>query len=105
MPAIVDHPDLVHQIVAASGDLVANEPERRHVAAYLTGRSVAERKTVSGIPRAVAVTTDQSCLNRWLTAVAWDVAKLNARRWELRQRDSSTRWTPWGRGCDVTSCS
>jgi hypothetical protein len=40
MPAIVDHPDLVHQLVAASGDPVANQPERRHVAEYLTGRSV-----------------------------------------------------------------
>jgi hypothetical protein len=97
VPAIVDHPDLVHQIVAASGDLVANQPERRHVAAYLTGLSVAKRKTVSGIPRAVAVITDQACLKRWLTAVAWDVARRNARRWELRQGDSSTRWRPWGR--------
>jgi hypothetical protein len=36
----------------------------------LTGLSVAERKNVSGINREVAVTTDPSCLNRWLTRAA-----------------------------------
>jgi hypothetical protein len=42
----------------------ANTPERRHFAEYLTGLFIAERKTVSGINREFAVTTDQSCLNR-----------------------------------------
>lgn len=96
MPAIVDYPDLVHQLLAQYGDLFANEPERRHFAEYLTGLYVAERKNVSGINREFAVTTDQSCLNRWLTQVEWDVSKLNERRLELLQRDSSTRWTAWG---------
>ena len=80
MPAIVDFPELVHQQVAQYGDLFANEPERRHFAEYLTGLYVAERKNVSGINREFAVTTDQSCLNRWLTEVEWDVSKLNERR-------------------------
>lgn len=96
MPAIVDYPDLVHQLLAQYGDLFANEPERRHFAEYLTGLYVAERKNVSGINREFAITTDQSCLNRWLTQVDWDVSKLNERRLELLQKDSSTRWTPWG---------
>ena len=96
MPAIVDYPELVHQQLAQYSDLFANEPERRHFAEYLTGLYVAERKNVSGINREFAVTTDQSCLNRWLTQVDWDVAKLNERRLELLQKDSSTRWTPWG---------
>jgi hypothetical protein len=41
---------------------------------------VAENKTVSGINRACALTTDQSCLHRWLTEVAWDVTALHERR-------------------------
>lgn len=88
MPAIVDFPDLVHQQVAQYRDLFANEPERRQCAEYLTGFYVAERKNGSGINRAVAVTTDQSCLNRWLTEVAGDGSKRNARRLELLQRAS-----------------
>ena len=96
MPAIVDYPELVHQQLAQYGDLFANEPERRHFAEYLTGLYVAERKNVSGINREFAVTTDQSCLNRWLTQVDWDVSTLNERRLALLQKDSSTRWTAWG---------
>jgi hypothetical protein len=61
------------------------------VAEYLTGLMVAERKTVSGINREFVVTTDQSCLNRWLTEVAWDVQTLNDRRLEWLQRDPKTR--------------
>jgi SRSO17 transposase len=91
MPAIVDYPELVHHLLAQYGDLFANEPERRHFAEYLTGLYVAERKTVSGINREFAVTTDQSCFNRWLTEVEWDVEKLNERRLDLLQRDSNTR--------------
>jgi hypothetical protein len=37
----------------------------------VTGLYVAERKNVSSINREFAVTTDQSCLNRWLTEVDW----------------------------------
>jgi uncharacterized protein YndB with AHSA1/START domain len=96
MPAIVEYPDLVYQLLEQYGDLFANEPERRHFAEYLTGLYVAERKNVSGINREFAVTTDQSCLNRWLTQVEWDVTRLNERRLELLQRDSSTRYTPHG---------
>lgn len=96
MPAIVEYPDLVYHLLEQYGDLFANEPERRHFAEYLTGLYVAERKNVSGINREFAVTTDQSCLNRWLTQVEWDVSTLNERRLELLQQDSSTRYTAHG---------
>ena len=49
----------------------------RHFAEYLTGLFIAERKTVSGINREFAVTTDQSYLNRWLTEVNWDANALD----------------------------
>ena len=73
MPTIVDFPTIVKDAVDVFGDLFANEPARRHFAEYLTGLMVAEKKTVSGITGAFVVITDQSCLNRWLNEVTWDV--------------------------------
>src|SRR5207244_5628877 len=58
---------------------------------YLTGLMVAEKKTVSGINGAFVVTTDQSCLNRWLNEVTWDVQALNDRRLEWLQGNPKTR--------------
>jgi hypothetical protein len=77
MLAIVDFPAIVKQAQEIFGDLFTNEPARRHVAEYLTGLMAAERKTMTGINRAFAVTTDQSCLNRWLTETNWEVSALN----------------------------
>jgi hypothetical protein len=96
MPTIVDFPTIVKDAVDIFGDLFANEPERRHFAEYLTGLMVAEKKTVRGINSAFVVTTDQSCLNRWLNEVAWDVKALNDRRLEWLQGDPKTRYSPRG---------
>ena len=43
---------------------------------------IAERKSVSGINREFAETTDQSYWNRFLTAANGDAAALNERRLE-----------------------
>lgn len=96
MPAIVEFPTVVQDLLAQYHDLFANAPERQHFAEYLTGLFIAERKTVSGINREFAVTTDQSCLKRWMTEVQWDVQALNQRRLDLLQRDSATRYTKNG---------
>src|SRR5437773_3713947 len=96
MPAIVEFPTVVQDLMTQYADLFANEPERRHFAEYLTGLFIAERKTVSGINREFAVTTDQSCLNRWITEVDWNAKLLNQRRLERLQRDSATHYTPHG---------
>ena len=96
MPTMVDFPPIVKDAVDVLGDLLANEPERRHVAEYLTGLMVAEKKTVSGINGAFVVTTDQACLNRWLNEVPWDVKALNDRRLEWLQGDPKTRYSPRG---------
>jgi len=96
MPAIVEFPTLVQDLLKEYADLFANAPERRHFAEYLTGLFIAQRKTVSGINREFAVTTDQSCLNRWITEVKWDEQALNQRRLDLLQRDSATHYTPHG---------
>jgi len=96
MPAIVEFPSVVQDLLVQYADLFANDPERRHFAEYLTGLFIAERKTVSGINREFAATTDQSCLNRFLTEVDWDEKALNGRRLELLQCDSATHYTPHG---------
>jgi hypothetical protein len=96
MAGIVAFPQVVLEALKAYGDLFANEPQRRHFAEYLTGLFVAHRKSVLGINSAFADTTDQSCLNRFLTEVGWDVERLNDRRLELLQPDPSCRYSAQG---------
>jgi DDE superfamily endonuclease len=96
MPAIVDFPTVVKEALALFGDLFDTEPARRHFAEYLTGLIVAENKTVSGINREFALTTDPSCLNRWLTEVQWDVTALNDRRLAWLQQAPQTRYSVRG---------
>src|SRR5436309_14289967 len=96
MPGIIEYPQLVQDALAQYGDLFANECQRRHFAEYLTGLMVAERKTVLGINREFAETTDQSCLNKFLTGVAWDAEALNERRLDVLQKDPATRYSDQG---------
>src|SRR5262249_18081017 len=96
MPGIVEFPQVVQDALARYGDLFHNEPQRRHFAEYLTGLIVAQRKTVLGIHGEFAETTDQSCLNRFLTAAGWDVQDLNRRRLDQLQKDPSTRYSDHG---------
>ena len=96
MPGIIEFPKVVQDALAQYGDLFSNECQRRHFAEYLTGLFVAERKTVLGIHGEFAETTDQSCLNRFLTDARWDVEALNERRLERLQEDPSTRYSDRG---------
>ena len=96
MPGIIEFPTVVEQARKDFGDLFDNEPARRHFAEYLTGLLVAERKTVNGINAEFAVTTDQSCLNRWITEVRWDHQALNLRRLDWLQRFPDTRYAAHG---------
>ncbi len=73
MPAIVKFPSVVEEALDRLGHNFPNEPERRHFAEYLTGLIIAHKKNVSAINREFASTTDQSCLNRWLTQADWTV--------------------------------
>ena len=77
-------------------DIFSCEPQRRHFAEYLTGLLVARKKNVSAINREFANTTDQSCLNRFLTEVDWDEKALNERRLEVLQGDTATRYSDQG---------
>lgn len=92
MPAVVAIPQVVEELLVQFGDIFPNEPARRHFAEYLTGLFIAEHKTVSGITREFADTTDQSCLNRFLTEAPWDVERINAHRLEWMQSDPTTRY-------------
>lgn len=92
MPAVVAIPKVVEELLMQFGDLFPNEPSRRHFAEYLTGLFIAEHKTVSGITREFAATTDQSCLNRWLTEAPWDVERINRHRLDWLQADPTTRY-------------
>ncbi len=96
MPGIVEFPRVVQDALGQYSDIFANECQRRHFAEYLTGLMVAERKTVLGINREFAETTDQSCLNRFLTDAAWEPKVLNQRRLDEHQKDPSTRYTDQG---------
>jgi hypothetical protein len=96
MPTIVDFPTIVQEALTAFGAMFDTEAARRHFAEYLTGLMVAERKTVSGINREFVITTDQSCLNRWLTEVEWDVHTLNDRRLAWLQQAPQTRYSVRG---------
>lgn len=96
MPAIVEFPTVVQEALTRFGPLFANEPERVHFAEYLTGLLVAQRKNVCGIHNQFLHTTDQSCLNRWLTEVDWDVDRLNQQRLDWLQEDPSTRYSAQG---------
>lgn len=96
MPGIVEFPQVVRDALTQYGDIFANECQRRHFAEYLTGLMVAERKTVLGINGEFADTTDQSCLNRFLTDAVWDVQTLNQRRLDELQKEPSTRYSDQG---------
>jgi len=96
MPAIVEFPTVVKEALEQFGHLFANEPERVHLAEYLTGLMVAYHKNVSAINREFAATTDQSCLNRWITEVDWDAERLNLERLAWLQKEPSTRYSAQG---------
>ena len=96
MAGIVEFPQVVEAALRDFGDLLPNEPQRRHLGEYLTGLFVADRKNVSAINREFASAGDQSCLNRFLTDATWDVEQINQRRLELLQEEPSTRYSEQG---------
>lgn len=96
MPAIIEFPQIVQDAIKKFGHIFTNEPERQHFGEYLTGLLLAQRKTVNGMNAEFAQTTDQSCLNRWITSVDWSVEQLNEERLKFHQEDPSTRYSEYG---------
>ena len=62
------------------GKFFTNQPQRDHVANYLTGLMICPNKTVAGMTSEQPNASDQSCLNRFLTEVDWVAQKLNEER-------------------------
>ena len=96
MPAIVQFPTVVREAQEEFGPFFANEPERKHFAEYITGLMIANKKNVSAINREFAITTDQSCLNRWLTEVKWDEEAFNLQRLDWLQKSADTCYSRQG---------
>ena len=94
MPPTVDFPTIVKQALELFGEVFDNEPARRHFAEYLTGLMVAERKNVSAINRQFAVTTDQSCLNRWLVEAPWERRRSTTAVWRGYRATRKPATTP-----------
>lgn len=96
MPAIIEFPTIIQQAIEPFGSVFANDPERRHFGEYVTGLLVAAKKNVTGIHAECAETTDQSCLNTWITHVEWDVQELNRQRLAWLQHTPATRYAASG---------
>ena len=92
MPTITQIPEIIQDVREKFADLFSNEPQRDHFAVYLTGLIVSHNKTVSGITDQFVGVSDQSCLNRFLNDVDWDVEALNRRRLEMLQQSEETRY-------------
>lgn len=96
MPAILEIPTVIAAAMPDFHDLFANEPQRRHLAEYLTGLIVSPRKTVNAMSGEFPMSTDQSCWNRFLTDSEWDPQAVNERRLQLLQQDPSMRYHEQG---------
>jgi hypothetical protein len=96
MPAIVEFPQVVKQALDQFGGLFTSGPQRKHFAEYLTGLMIASNKTVTGINSEFVDTTDQSCLNRFLTDAPWSESELNDLRLNFMQESSDTRYSERG---------
>jgi len=96
MPGIVKFPVIIEKAIEEFGHLFTTAPARKHFGEYLTGLLVAQKKSVLGIHSEFVQTSDQSCLNKWLTQVEWNEEQLNKARLEWLQRDPSTQYSRQG---------
>jgi SRSO17 transposase len=96
MPGIVEFPSVVRDALEQFGHLFENEPQQKHFAEYLCGLILARRKSVAGINSEFADTTDQSCLNRFVTEASWDEQAMNEARIDWHQEDPTTRFSERG---------
>ena len=72
--------------------LFENNPQRTHLANYLTGLMISENKTIDGMTKEMPNASDQSCLNRFMTEVDWDHDAMNHARIEWLQQFDDTRF-------------
>jgi hypothetical protein len=96
MPAIVQFPDVVLKAIEHFGPLCQNKAQRTHLAEYLTGLYVADRKSVNGIQTEFFEAADQSCLNRWINEAPWNPNDFNEARLQWLQQEKDTRYSKFG---------
>ena len=96
MLTVADFPTIVIRGLELFGGVFSNEPARRHFADFLSGLMMAEHRNISPITRQFAVTTDQSCLDRWLVDSDWDAVDWRGRRPAWLQSNPKTRYSPSG---------
>ena len=94
---IIETPTIVQRAIQEFlSPLFKNEPQRKHLANYLTGLIILPNKTVAGMTNEFPNASDQSCLNRFLTEVDWDARELNRLRIEMLQKNEETKFHPMG---------
>jgi len=76
--------------------LFKNNPQRKHLANYVTGLMISDNKTVAGMTDQMPNASDQSCLNRFLTEVEWDEQAMNDERIQWLQQFDDTKFDPRG---------
>ena len=86
-PKIVQ--DALNEFLAAQ---LHNNPQRKHLAHYLTGLMIADNKTITGMTNEMPNASDQSCLNRFLTEVDWDHHAMNQSRIDWLQQFDDTKF-------------
>lgn len=94
---IITVPTIVQQAIDEYlASLFKNEPQRNHLAIYLSGLMISPNKTIAGMTSEFPNASDQSCLNRFITEVDWDEKELNRVRIEMLQEQEETKFHPKG---------
>jgi hypothetical protein len=91
--SIINPPTIVQNAIDEFlAPLFKNEPQRKHLANYLTGLMIATNKTIDGMTKEMPNASDQSCLNRFFTEVDWHHEKMNKKRIEWLQQFDDTKF-------------
>ena len=94
---IIRPPKIVQDAIdTVFAPLLHNNPQRKHLANYLTGLMISENKTIDGMTKEMTNASDQSCLNRFLTEVDWDHDAMNQARVDWLQQFDDTKFHPRG---------
>jgi hypothetical protein len=92
MPIITPPKIVLNAMKSFVSERLKNEQQRRHIANYLTGLLISNNKTVSGMTNEMPNASDQSCLNRFINNVDWDVKEINNARIAWLQKFDDTKF-------------
>jgi hypothetical protein len=92
MPIICPPFVVQNAMVEFIAPLLKNQSQRKHFSNYITGLLISDNKTISGMTHEMPNASDQSCLNRFLTGVDWDVQAVNEARIHWLQAFDDTKF-------------